>query len=109
MTHQLTLLDIPTPTVVTAAPIPRPTTPASPPQLAPGALVVPKPREGYPVPLFPGQVCEVIRLGRSLGRERVFCVPVKWMGRGVSAFPCDAEDLLVLAPAVVSEEAPNAA
>ena len=95
--NQLTLLDIPTPTVVTAAPLPRPTRPAPPPKLAPGALVVPKPREGYPVPLFPGQVCEVIRLGQALGRERVFCVPVKW--QGVPEFPCAAEDLVVLAAA----------
>ena len=98
MTQQLSLLDAPV--IVSSTPIP-PTPKPEPVQAeySPGALVVPKAREGHPVPLFPDQVCEVVRFGQSLGRDRAFCVPVKWKSRGVPAFPCDPLDLLLLAPA----------
>ena len=99
---QLTIFDAP---VVEQEPVPPlPSPPAPKPQpvesaVSPGALVVPKAREGHPVPLFPDQVCEVVSIGQSLGCDRFFCVPVKWKARGVPAFPCDPLDLLLLAPA----------
>jgi len=65
----------------------------------PGDLVVPKVGKSRPVPLFPDQVCEVVRMGQSLGRDRAFVVSVKWKSRGVPAFPCDPMDLLLLSPA----------
>ncbi|MEM9263893.1 MAG: hypothetical protein AAGA46_00030 [Cyanobacteria bacterium P01_F01_bin.13] len=67
---QLSVFDAPI--IVDSAPIlirPSPE-PVAPPQELPfssGDLVVPKAREGYPVPLFPNQVCEVVKLGESLG------------------------------------------
>lgn len=101
MTHQLSLLDAPT-TVVDSRPIP--TAPSPAPQLTVGALVVPKIREECTtpaeetqfIPLFVDQVCEVVRLGQSLGRERIWAVPVKWMGR-IPAAPYGMEDLMLLA------------
>lgn len=89
--NQLSLLDAPP--VVDSRLIP--TAPKPEPQLTVGALVVPKIREGYTTPLFLGQVCEVVRLGQSLGRERVWAVPVKWMGR-IPAAPYGKEDLMIL-------------
>lgn len=98
--NQLSILDAPI--IIDSTPIP--TRPRQPrpikipeTELSPGALVVPKAREDYPIPLFPDQVCEVVRMGQSLGRDRAFLVPVKWMGRGVPAFPCDPRCLILLA------------
>ena len=61
--------------------------------LTPGALVVPKATDSH-TPLFPDQVCEVVRMGKSLGCDRAFLVPVKWKGRGVLPFPCDPRFLI---------------
>ena len=101
-TNQLSVFDAPV-----VKPLPVPPEPEAPPQelpISPGALVVPKAREGYPVPLFLDQVCEVVRIGQSLGCDRFFCVPVKWKARGVPAFPCNPLDLLLLAPARGGEQ-----
>lgn len=97
MIQQLSLL---TPPIVEpfARPV-EPRQPPAPPIITPGALVVPKAREGHTKPLFVGQVCEVVSIGQSLGRERVFCVPVKWVGKGGPAFGCSEEDLMFLASA----------
>ncbi|MDV3349961.1 hypothetical protein QGP82_14745 [Leptothoe sp. LEGE 181152] len=38
-------------------------------EYSPGDLVVPKAREGHPVPLFPDQVCEVVSFGHDEQRE----------------------------------------
>ena len=89
---QLSILD--------STPIPpRPQRPytvkSSEPELSPGALVVPKATDSH-TPLFLDQVCEVVRMGQSLGQDRAFLVPVKWMGRGLPAFPCDPECLISL-------------
>lgn len=94
---QLSVFDAP----VIASPVPisiepKPETVDFP--VSPGDFVVPKAREGHPVPLFPDQVCEIVKIGQSLGRERFFCVPVKWKAHGVPAFPCDPLDLLLLSP-----------
>ena len=97
MLDQLSVFDVPIVDSTPSPPTPKPE-PAEP-SVSPGALVVPKAREGHPVPLFPDQVCEVVSFGQSLGRDRFFCVPVKWKTRGVPAFPCDPLDLLLLAPA----------
>lgn len=67
----------------------------------PGDLVVPRAREGYSTPLFPGQVCEVLRVGLSLGRKSAFCAPVKWKERGVPTFPCNPLDLVLLSKAKI--------
>ena len=98
-TDQLSVFDAPV--IVDSTPIKSPASKPKPMELpvSPGALVVPKAREGHSMPLFPDQVCEVVSIGQSLGRERFFCVPVKWKDRGVPAFPCDPLDLLLLSPA----------
>ncbi|NEZ64820.1 hypothetical protein D0962_18850 [Leptolyngbyaceae cyanobacterium CCMR0082] len=97
MLDQLSVFDAP---IIDSTPIPpTPKPEAEPTEYSPGDLVVPKAREGHPVPLFPDQVCEVVSFGQSLGRDRAFCVPVKWKSRGVPAFPCDPLDLLLLSPA----------
>ena len=95
---QLSVFDAPV--IVDSTPIPSAPKPESTESLvSQGALVVPKAREGHPAPLFPDQICEVVSIGQSLGRECFFCVPVKWKERGVRAFPCDPLDLLLLSPA----------
>lgn len=85
MTHQLVL------------PKPRPhlhpTQPATANRRYPGR---PKAREGHATPLFVDQVCEVVRFGQSLGRERVWAIPVKWLGRGVPAAGFGKDELIVL-------------
>lgn len=103
LSDQLSVFDAPI--IIDSTPIP-PTPKPEPVQAeySPGDLVVPKARKGYPVPLFPDQVCEVVSVGQSLGRDRFFCVPVKWQGRGVPAFPCDPLDLLLLSPAEGGDE-----
>lgn len=93
MTHQLSLLDAPS--IVDSTPIVPAPKPTPPPQITVGALVVPKAREEF-IPLFVDQVCQVTRLGQSLGRDRVWAVPVKWMGRSVLAAPFGEEDLMIL-------------
>lgn len=105
MLDQLSVFDAPIiidSTPIRPAPKPKPEPVQA--EYSPGDLVVPKAREGHPVPLFRDQVCEVLSLGQSLGRDRVFCVPVKWKTRGVPAFPCAPLDLLLLAPARGSDE-----
>ncbi|EKU96674.1 hypothetical protein Lepto7375DRAFT_0624 [Leptolyngbya sp. PCC 7375] len=100
MLDQLSVFDAPV--IIDSTPIPPTPTPGAElvdAEYSPGDLVVPKAREGYPVPLFPDQVCEVVSVGQSLGRDRAFCIPVKWKSRGVPAFPCDPLDLLLLSPA----------
>lgn len=93
---QLSLLN--TPIIIDSTPIiPRPVKSPEP-ELSPGDLVVPKAREGH-TPLFPDQVCEVVRMGQSLSRDRAFLVPAKWMGRGVPPFPCDPGCLILLSSA----------
>ncbi|ESA38515.1 hypothetical protein N836_31745 [Leptolyngbya sp. Heron Island J] len=96
LSDQLSVFDAPI--IIDSTPIP-PTPKPEPTEYSPGDLVVPKAREGHPVPLFPDQVCEVVRIGQSLGRDCFFCVPVKWKSRGVPAFPCNPLDLLLLVPA----------
>ena len=98
LSNQLSVFDAPV--IVDSTPIrstPKPEPMEFP--VSPGDLVVPKAREGHPVPLFRDQVCEIVSIGQSLGRDRFFCVPVKWKARGVRAFPCDPLDLLLLTPA----------
>ena len=92
---QLSVFDAPV--VEPALPVPK--APAMSFPVSPGDLVVPKARPGHSVPLFPEQVCEVVSIGQSLGRDRAFVVSVKWKSRGVPAFPCDPMDLLLLSPA----------
>ena len=98
---QLSLLNTP---IIDSTPIRSLPAKSSGPELSPGALVVPKANDGH-TPLFPDQVCEVVRMGQSLGRDRVFLVPVKWKGRGVLPFPCDSGRLILLSSAEVCDAA----
>ncbi len=97
-TDQLSVFDAPVIVDVSLGP-PKPEPKATEPVISPGALIAPKLREGYPVPLFPDQVCEVVSIGKSLGQKRFFCVPVKWKARGVPVFPCDPLSVMLLSPA----------